>query len=174
MDTEANAENTTPTNEREIDGVTYRVQPLAFSAGLPILKRLIDIVAPIAAAALRGGSANGMYANVLDVAPQAFTEKDLERFADAFGPRSQYLNDAGQWVTLIKNAKVDNRETHFTGRYLAFMRWLIFCVEVNFAGFFNGATKEGESDESPIKRILKMVAPEKSKPSDSGTHSNIA
>jgi hypothetical protein len=166
-------------SEKEIGGVTYRTRPLAFSVGLPLLKRLIDVVAPVVAAGLRGGRAQAA-ANILDVLPQAFTEKDVERFADAFGKVSQYLDaDSGQWVTLIKNPKIDNRERHFTGRYLEFMQWLFFCVEVNFAGFFGGATKaKSEGDEGDpetvLDRLLNMVAPKKAKSpaSDSGTASS--
>lgn len=165
-------------NTREIGGVTYRTQPIGFSKGLPLLKRLVDILAPIAAAALRGGSVRGQFANVLDVAPQAFTEKDLERFAEAFGPLSAYLDEAtGKWVTLVKNPKIDNRERHFTGRYGEFMQWLVFCIEVNFAGFFSGAIKQS-GDGNPLQALTDMIAPKpkspKSPASDSGTTSNTA
>lgn len=163
-------------SEKEIGGVTYRTRPLAFSVGLPLLKRLIDVVAPVIAAGLRGGRAQAA-ANILDVLPQAFTEKDIDRFADAFGKVSQYLDDSGQWVTLVKNAKIDNRERHFTGRYLEFMQWLFFCCEVNFAGFFGGATKQSKEgsdpDETVLDRLLNMVAPKtKSPASDSGKTSS--
>jgi hypothetical protein len=179
-ETDEATDSTAPLNEKEIGGVTYRTTPLAFSVGLPLLKRLIDIVAPVAAAALRGPTEAHMVANILETLPQLLTEKDLDRFANAFGPVSSYLNDAGQWVSLVKNAKVDNREIHFTGRYLEFMQWLLFCVEVNFKGFLGGVTKadsEKENEESPLKRLLAMVAPQaevKSRGSDSGTTSNTA
>lgn len=162
-------------NEREIDGFTYKVQPLAFSTGLPILKRLIEIVAPIAAAALRGGSALDRAAGVLEVLPTAFTEHDLTVFRIAFGPRSHYLREDGVWVPLVKNAKIDQQEAHFTGRYYAFIRWIVFCCEVNFAGFFGGATTS--TDGNPMQTLLNMVTPKPSATSpnsDSGTGSSTA
>jgi hypothetical protein len=164
-------------SEKEIGGITYRTRHLPFSTGLPLLKRLIDVVAPVIAAGLRGGRQYAA-ANILDVLPTAFTEKDLDRFADAFGKVSQYLNDDGQWVTLVKNSKIDNREKHFTGRYLEFMQWLFFCCEVNFSSFFGGAAKgkEGEEAETVLDRLLRMVGAKaekaQSSASDSGTTSN--
>jgi hypothetical protein len=84
---------------------------------------------------------------------------------------SSYLDsDNGQWRSLVKNKSVDNREIHFTGRYLEFTRWLIFCIEVNFASFFAGATNEGGG----LQSLMQMVAPTRAKSaaSDSGTASN--
>jgi hypothetical protein len=146
------AESNSPFNEREIDGVTYRTVPLGFAQGLPILKRLMDIAAPALAATLRAGDGGkaataaekkrqlaAMGAGLMAVLPSTLQTEDLTTFAKAFGAQSSYLNDDAKWCSLAKDA---DRNLHFTQRYMPFLRWLIFCVEVNFASFFSGIMAE--------------------------------
>jgi len=141
-----------PFSEREIDGVTYRTVPLGFAQGLPILKRLMDIAAPALAATLRAGDGGkaataaekkkqlvAMGAGLMSVLPSTLQTDDLTTFAKAFGAQSSYLNDDAKWCSLLKDA---DRNVHFNQRYMPFLRWLIFCVEVNFASFFTGITSE--------------------------------
>lgn len=169
----------TADNEREIGSVNYRCNKLGFSVGLPLLKRLLEIAAPVMAAGLRGGRLPERLANVLDTLPTAFTLKDLQTFAQAFGNVSYYMADDGRWVLLVNNGKLNAQETHFTGRYAEFVQWLVFCIEVNFAGFFAGAmseTNEKAAENSNLfgnlMAILKGQA--KSSSSDTGTSSNTA
>ncbi len=118
--------------EEEIDGVTYEAWPVPFKVGVPLLKRLIDIVAPIGSAVTRGGE-NAVF----DVLPTAFTDKDVLAFARAFGTASR-VKEGDVYVPLLE-AKQD---MHFAGAYPRFMKWLLFCVRVNFSGFsFGGSGK---------------------------------
>lgn len=159
--TSEGASDASAPNERDIGGVQYKCKPLGFSAGLPLLKRLLEIVAPVMAAGLRGQRAFDRMANVLDVLPTAFSLDDIARFSKAFGNCSHYLSESGQWVLLLNNGKVNAQETHFTGRYDAFLKWLIFCIEVNFAGFFSGAMTATNGNEgetlNPFGEFMAML-----------------
>lgn len=114
--------------EKEIDGVLYEAWPVPFSVGMPMLKRMIDIIGPIATSFMREKEA-GIFATL----PTAFTDKDVAAFAKQFGSTSR-VKEGENWVPLVE-AK---QNTHFAGKYLQFLQWLTFCCEVNFKGFFSG------------------------------------
>jgi hypothetical protein len=116
--------------EREIDGVMYEAWPLPFRVGMPLLKRTLDIIAPIGSAVMAGGDKA-----VFDVLPTAFTDSDVSRFAKAFGANAR-VKEGDAWIPLME-AKQD---LHFAGAYPRFMKWLLFCMEVNFSGFTDGET----------------------------------
>ena len=140
--------------EREIGGVMYKTRPLPFDDGLPLLKRLIDIAAPLIAAGLRGGASPRGAANVLDVLPANLTLADINTFRKAFGAVSHYQNEGGTWQGLPYDAKNNGQTIHFAGRYVEFAQWLAFCVEVNFAGFFTGANVGAEKIKALLREVL--------------------
>jgi len=120
------------TQEKEIDGVQYRCSPLMLSKGIPALVRLIKVAAP-----LLGAASTGDNARVLEMLPANLTADEVFYFAEIFGECSSYL-DGDHWQPLIRKPK-NFQDLHFQGDYLRFLRWLTFCVEVNFGGFFSGA-----------------------------------
>jgi len=133
--------------EREIGGVAYKSKPVMFSEGLKALLRLTKILTPILAATVRE-TGLARIAGAAESLGLALTDADVEYFRNLFGTASWYREDSEQgskWVPLLRNGKADNQEMHFKGRYLEFLRWLIFNIEVNFGGFFDG-TPSGAID----------------------------
>ena len=127
--------------ERDIEGVIYEVTPLPFGIGRKMLMRLVKIAGPVlGAAASKDGS------KTIAAIADAMSDDDVAAFADAFGKSSKY-KDGDKWVPLVEQ----NRELHFAGRYLEFLRWLMFCAEVNYAPFFNGLMKGNAGGVSALK-----------------------
>lgn len=143
---------------REIDGVVYRVTPLPFGTGRPALMRLLKVMAPVLSAAL--AEPTNANAALLAALPTALSDDDLAWFARIFGDASQY-QDGSRWVPLIQQ----NQELHFAARYEAFFRWLLFCVEVNFGGFFGGI----KTASDVVDLVTLATAPSASKASTSGS-----
>jgi hypothetical protein len=136
---------------KEIDGVTYEVTPLPFGVGQKALMRFLRIAAPLLAAATEE-SKNQMAlgAAVMKAIPAVISEADLDYFSEQFGNYSRYAHD-GKMVPLVKV----NQETHFAGKYYEFFQWLVFCLEVNFSGFFAGIMRGGSGAVLP--EILKTA-----------------
>lgn len=122
----------TQSQERTIDGYTYRVQPLPFKAAKSILMRLLRLGAGIA-----GSGANGMGAAVAAVMDK-LTDTDLDAMAKAFGDASFYreAETGGQGAPLIADKGIQDQ--HFAARLDAYLAWIMFSIEVNFARFFRG------------------------------------
>jgi len=134
---------------RDIDGTTYEVTPLPFGIGRKALKRTVDVLAPLVAAAFEGEGKAGI-GKVFDALPDALSDADLDFFSETFGNASRYLDtQTGNMVPLVKA----NQELHFAGEYLRFFKWLTFSLEVNFAGFFAGTA--GKLDLAALMAKLK-------------------
>src|SRR5581483_3163331 len=123
---------------REIEGVTYTVTPVTFSIGRPAIMRLLKIVTPVVGAFYREGTQQEGIAAILETLPGVLCDADVIYFAETFGPHSTYA-DGDKQVPLVPK----NQEQHFDGKFLEYFRWLIFCIEVNCAGFFGGGTSGG-------------------------------
>lgn len=138
--------------EREIDGFTYRVNPLPFGAGRKVLMRVLRVLGPVIVAAADGGSQAQQGAAVLATLPQALSDADLDHFAKTFGDASFYRGGGSgvDWVPLVEQ----NQEQHFAGRYAAFTAWLLLCLEVNYAGFFTGGVLK-----DAVAKIKTLVNP---------------
>ena len=117
---------------KEIDGLMYTVTPLPFGIGQKVLMRLIRVVSPLLAASADGGAA------VFAALPSVLKDEDIEFFGDKFGAASSVAID-GKNMPMLKQ----NQELHFAGKYLAFMQWLMFSIEVNYKSFFVGLTNGG-------------------------------
>lgn len=151
--------------EKEIDGVMYKSQPVRSKQGTRALLRLMRIVGPIFASALRE-TGRASIAAALEALPTALTDGDVEYFSELFGTASWYAGDGGEWKPLAKTNKIDLQDEHWAGRYLQFLRWLIFNVEVNFGGFFAGVA--GEAGD--IKNLIKIISGDsKESPGSSGS-----
>ncbi len=53
--------------------------------------------------------------------------------AAKFGDASAYASEDGRSVPLDAR----NHDLHFAGRFDIYLRWILFCAEVNYAGFFD-------------------------------------
>ena len=118
---------------KDIDGVTYEVTPLQFSIGRQALTRLTKVLSHILPEILNDKEdENRALANAFRKLPEAISDDDIEYFVKTFGPTSSYRSGNGNMVPMVPQ----NLELHFAGNYTAFFKWIAFCVEVNFGGFF--------------------------------------
>ena len=148
--------------QRIIDGVTYRVWPLPFTRGRRVLQRLLKVLGPIIAA---GGLAESKFeqgAAVLGALPDALSETELDFLENTFADQSHYLAPNGsEWIALASGA---NRDLHFAARYHAYVAWLIFSIEVNFACLFRGGVIKQAAES-----LATLVAPKKEAPATPST-----
>src|ERR1700752_4107798 len=99
---------------------------------MPALVRLLKLLLPIF-----GAAATKDLAQIFNALPLALNDKDITFYSEMFGPYSWYL-DGDKWVPLIRKPQAF-LALHFAGRYLEFLKWLTFNVEVNYGPFFSGA-----------------------------------
>lgn len=138
--------------QREIDGVTYRVFPLPFGKGKRVAQRLLRVMAPIFAAAGVARSQLEQGANVLASIPAALNEADLDFLEDTFADASHFLEPAtGNWIGLGNKT---TRDLHFAARYDRFLAWLVFSLEVNFSSLFRGGVVR-----QAIGTVRELIAP---------------
>lgn len=121
---------------KEIGGVNYKMLPLPFGIGAKALRRFVAVASPLIAAAMSGGGV-ASYAAIFEALPGAISDDDVTYFAELFGARSHY-QDGDRWVPLV----AANRETHFAMRYLDFIKWIGFGVNLNFQDILSGGGKE--------------------------------
>lgn len=137
------------------NGKKVRVKLLpAVSVGIPVARRLMDIIAPVV-----GGSLDGMkHDDFIHGAPRTFTEmamtvcKQLEKA------------EVGSLVfTLLEGLEVDNTDVdldeYFTANYGEMVEILEFALKENFQSFFTG--------DAIKQRFLKMVQMVASNPIES-------
>lgn len=124
---------------KTLDGVVYEVTPLPFGVGKTALMRLLKIASPVLSGVFKENTTQGMASALFGSLPEHLSDEDVSYFAGLFGPYSQYQDESGNWIKLVTGAQ----DMHFSGRYMAFLQWLIFACEVNFADFFRGITAAG-------------------------------
>lgn len=113
--------------EREIAGVRYEVWPLQFSAGKKILLKIIRAVTSA------GDAVNlGQLAQVHAILT-AMTDDDIRLIGDSFGDAARFWNGENMAPLIAKN-----QEMHFAGKIDVFLEWVMFAIEVNYGGFFDG------------------------------------
>jgi len=125
--------------ERIIDSVLYEVTPLPFAIGNKALLRFVRLATPVISKFISSkpnGSTQQLAIASAISELQNISDDDIDYFAKVFGTASKYQN-GDKMVPLVDN----NREAHFSMRYMAFYEWLAFCIEVNFTLFFGELTK---------------------------------
>ncbi len=122
---------------REIDGVKYEVWPLGHSLAQRILTKFLRSMAAMAGAVDAPDSAQ------LGALARALSDEDIDFIAKNFGDASAYESEDGKSVPLVKVVQ----DMHFAGRFDVFLRWLLFCAEVNFSGFFDTARRQAIADD---------------------------
>ena len=129
------------TETRTIDGVQFRVTQLGFSASRKALLRLSKSIGPALAEVLEAAESTKdvALAPALGRLVESVNEEDLDFFSQVFGESTSYSEDGERWPLLRK----ENQEILFTGRMLTFFKWLGFCIEVNYADFFDAYRKGG-------------------------------
>jgi len=138
-----------PVKERVICGHTYKVTLLGALQGRLMLVRLVKTFGPALAAFLEGvlnakgglteSLALGSADAIRDLALK-LTEKDLADISD------QLAHFTAVVISHDTEPQLDKiLDEHFAGRYDAYMQWLGFALEANFASFF-GASSSGSRD----------------------------
>jgi len=140
--------------ERKIGNHTYRTEPLNAVASLKLLTRLTKILGPAlrhlnaafdADEGKRDAAALAAFGSVIEsVDPEEFQSLIIETASMA----SIQANGAYEPVVF---------DFHFTGNLLEAFQVVLFVLEVNFKGFFDGAKA------SPLARRV-MASPQSSSP----------
>lgn len=131
--------------QREIDGVTYEVLPLASGMSLKVLARVLRMAAPgfesVASLREAAGSLGAMLAgglSGLDEDVLAFVCSELAKVTRAHVGEGKVL----QLSTVF--------ETHFQGRIVALFAWLRFAAEVTYGPL--GELLKAQLDAPPAAR----------------------
>lgn len=108
--------------QKEIDGSVYTVTQLGAKVGKNLMFRLGKALAAAGADSTASGIAS------------ALREEDFEFVCDTFARMTTFH-------TLEAPSKEprlsDLFDDHFAGRYGALVKWLAFCIEVNFGSFLD-------------------------------------
>ena len=125
---------------RTIGNTTYRVRLLATSEGRPILVRLTKLLGPSFGTLLAGmkgtsllDAGNDAVAWAVKDLSERVTDDDLAVLCEVFGSASEV--QIGDKVLPLSK---EFQELHFAGKYGEMMRWIGFCVELNYADFLDG------------------------------------
>ncbi len=130
---------------RTIGEHEYTVYQLGAKEGREILRRLVKVLGASFDVVAREWGTGGFTSNLPAMARGAVAVvenlegPDLVAFCDAFGKSSTVR--LGE-----KNPKVaDVFDLHFAGNYDEMVLWLVFALEVNYAGFFRGMLAKVQS-----------------------------
>jgi hypothetical protein len=153
--------------KRVIDGVEYEVFPLPGGEASEFLNRLMRIVAPgaaIAAAKLGfGGVEEDALGTGLTGILDRFPIAEQRAFQQAFA-RTTFV-DIGD----DKKPKLDTIfDLHFQGDMGAWAEWFVFCLEVNFAGFFRVLAAKIAVAVAAAKAKAEAASKSKSPPAATG------
>lgn len=107
----------------------YTVTQLGAKTGRAVAARLAKVLAPLTKAESQDEGREAL-AELLS----SINEADLTYLCDTFSARTSYrdLGDPSKQPELSQTFDV-----HFAGRYGAMLKWLMFCVEVNFSSFLD-------------------------------------
>jgi hypothetical protein len=120
---------------REIGGTTYEVQTLSTEPGLRLFFQLAKLVGPATASALKQWQTKEM-------TPQMFAAGIAEFMSQLqYATFMDFVSTFQESTTVVgangNKAKLsDMKAIAFAGDYGSLMKWLGFCLEVNFKSFF--------------------------------------
>lgn len=145
---------------KKIGDTEYRVTPLGFLDARRVLVRLCNILGPKLSEMLTGTS-GGVAAfettavNALGDLLRAVSDDDLQFLQESFEKETQIVVDSDRSkVPYLHNAIKAGHFDPQEGRFQDFFLWLGFCLQVNFARFFSGATWQ-----SALSRVGANAAP---------------
>lgn len=123
------------TKSKTIGRYEYRVTQLGFKRGNATWIRLLKVLGPALGRLLEGGRSLGSLAIADSLGSLAanLTEDDLNYFCEVFGESTVVNVSADKQPILIPKLQ----ETHFAGQYGEMLKWLAFCVEVNYSDFLS-------------------------------------
>lgn len=131
------------------NGKSIQVKLLpAISKGLPVARRLLDVVAPAI-----GGTLDGLkHDELLHGVPKTFTELSL-----VVCQQLEKAEIGSLSYTLLEGLQVDNEEVdlddYFTANYNEFVEILEFSLKENFKSFFTG-----NGMKQRFQKVVGMIA----------------
>ena len=128
-------------SSRAIGDITYTVTQLGAKQGRLVLARIARIV---------GAAAES--ATPMAAFTQALSDDDFVFLCDTFAAMTTYHTST---EPSKEPALAPVFDLHFAGKYAEMLQWLWFCVEVNFASFF---------DESNLRALQAMVVSQSTSP----------
>ena len=116
----------------EIDGVAYEVTQLGAKHGRRVVLQLSKAMSH----ALGGDGADALEGAIDAIDPNTFDE-----ICDLFAGSTMIVQIATttKGPQQIKIPLGPAFDKHFAGRYVAMVKWLAFCLKLNFSDFFDGA-----------------------------------
>jgi hypothetical protein len=119
--------------QREIDGVVYRVTPLPAGKGLKVMQRIAKVLGPVltSGATAGAGSVEDAVVRELGAVAGRLSDDDLEFVSRALAESTTFANGHGAQVQLGQCF-----DLHFAGEYERLLPWMAFALGVNFAPFF--------------------------------------
>ena len=130
------------TETREIGGQRYAVTQFGTAEGLQIFFWLGKLVGPSIAALIKQWQGKSIQASTIGAAlaelSNGLTFGDFDRLVQACARSTRVVvtNDKGETVNVPLDKTIGT--VAFAGDYLSLMKWLGFCLELNFASFFAG------------------------------------
>ena len=120
------------TVERTIGKHGYIVTQLGFKRSRQVFARLTKMVGPALSELLGGGESQAKAGAALSALCAQVSEPDLEYLCDTFADCTLVkMPDGGK-----KRLDADTQEVIFGGHIEDCFKWLAFCLEANYAGFF--------------------------------------
>ncbi len=123
--------------KRTIDGVEYEVTQLGAKEGRALFVRISKMAGPVLGELAKLNMSRVMDSDISQIGPaldaltRNVSEEDLDVLCSKFAERSAY-RDGKDWPELDRHF-----DEHFAGAYLRMIKWLLFCIEVNYADFFD-------------------------------------
>lgn len=119
---------------KDIGDYTYAVKQLDALKGRKVFVRLANVLGP----AFEGlGKGEDAVEKALGKLLASLREDDMEYFCKQFAPSTMVLG--GEYADDPRSLQSDLFfGTHFAGKYLDMIEWLIHCVQANYSSFFQG------------------------------------
>ena len=120
------------TEDRDINGRTYRITQHGAKEGRRILARIVQHLGePLKATGSAEGA--GAFGAALGEFVKGLSPAEVDYFCDAFAPKTQvaWAESPDGWVPLGPIF-----DSHFAGNYGEMLAWLAAAIEVNYASFF--------------------------------------
>ena len=127
----------------------YTVFKLPTDIGVPIWHKLAVGATKAIGAAVASEGEGQMVSGFINAAMEDLSLDFVQRMIDVFAQKTFVSRDQNLGNPL---SKIVN--THFAGRYEDLSQWLVFCVEVNFTGFFTWLISELKTAQSKAEKVL--------------------
>jgi hypothetical protein len=163
------------TRERTIGEHTYRVTQLGTKRGSAMLVKLVKLLGPGCGSFIGGlGRApsgnSGEWESALalglgDALHDLATRLDEAQFAAV-------CDEFAKQTAVVLSAELEPRlsdifDDHFAGKYDVMLRWLRFCMEINFSSFFGAGSTT--SSTNALMNLLKGLSASRFRPVSTGT-----